>query len=366
MRQERHEHEIGGAPGRPEAAQDQRESLVLSEAEVPLIEDLRKRFRESWEENRREGDPDVEFTFDLRPHARAADAEGLEELFSDADIVLLEGPGWRKEDLQYLRRIARGEGPRPVRDIRIKPHQTSPKEYMSEKENALYGSGAYVAYVDTSADDPSLDKFYDAQLAFYRGSDPPRTYDGMTARRRKYLDAVAEELRVREQHFAERIPEEIRNALNEREDLAAKENVRVLLQMGSAHTPTSIAMKHEGQDVRRDFGDTPMFSAGLEYIRARAFGTAASRSEGEMNALAARTALEDVLSRILEDPLDNLKAKSWERDALLSRLSCRFTSEEIRTLWQGAEGFSDAALRKALTEKGIRIPKTREELEQFM
>jgi len=341
-------------PGeRPEATDVEKE-----EAERTHVQRLTKIFQDSWEENRKEGDPDVSFTLYFAGHGRAEDVHpNLRKELQEADIFMPEDIFWTEQVVRNHNKEAKGE------DV-FAPLLS---RYNIALRNAMRESGVVVELPDIPADFPDAKE----QRAALSNASRERWHlpfdeavdDFDTATRN-----VATATRAREHEILGNIPACIRKALDENKDLRKRQSLKVVMTYGGAHTSIYHALDRAGANVERHkrHDGSVVYGHSSELLRNYVLGAAGSAPDRE---LAARGLTDLIFLNAIAPIIEGgVKDETLDELTRVARLfNERFTIEELRDLWDTYRVHKDRSVILAkLNEKGLHIPKTREELDELL
>ena len=293
-------------------------------------------------------------------HTYIKDAKGLKSLIKECDLFIPEGINWTPEYLEGYRKIASGEA--PYSEISVLSEDTSAGSFDKEMLRALYGSGKRVAFVDVSHDSDLIyrlsDEVFQADKKFNA-----KLFSGVES-----LENILSDLRdfertkadlqttKRDQLMLEELGPKVAEILKDDRDLLKKDELRVLMILGTQHTGLYHELIRKNADkklISRQFSsELTVFHPSAEVRRRFRFGIPVSDD------LLLKDMMETILVGEKPEIFFGPKVDSSDKFARKIRGAVeKFSSDEIRMIYKkiGSKNFAEY-LGQALKIKGIIIP----------
>lgn len=301
--------------------------------------------------------PNMQIDISYGTHITEKDAEKMRDKFNSADVFVPEVPGYDNELLGIFRNVSMG---------RLTPEQflgrTSPlfPDFQRGMAKMLYGSRKLVLFIDVPHNNPlhrSLVHAYSSNEVL-TGSFSS-FLDSLKINRRKIRELQTE----RENFLLTQFPIKMRELLAEYPQLKEKEQIRVLLQLGSVHTGIYHNLKKQGREVNREFSANPyVYDFESEVENRYGFGKDVS------DELVAKVFLENmIIQQLLPKEITRTIATD-KLDIFSRRVIPQFSFKEIEEIFNrlvkredGRRIFADK-----FRQKGIKIPQSEEELDEFL
>lgn len=301
--------------------------------------------------------PAVRVEFVYAPHRTAEDMQKLRERIAEADVVVLEGSGWKLDELKAWRDLSEGA---------ITPAQVFKKLEMSpENQNDLKWLGEYEIIYNSHKAVDSIDVPYghalNTEITDHLGT-PMYFYDGNFEKAlesmKKHTKNWAEIQKKREAYMLSRLKE----VAKERALPDQKGKLNILISIGAVHTGMWHRLESEGVDTRAAFSSMPfIFNMEDELLRKYLFGKTADSE------LVAHALLENIFLNQFGWPLTNDTEKAM---LFFRKLVSRFTVSEIKEMFEAMKDkkFNERSdiLTKKFTAKHIRWPRNKEEVDDFL
>lgn len=303
------------------------------------------------------GNPKISINIFYGQHSTAKDIDGLSKAFAKADIYIPEFWTWRDRELQEYRSMANGViEPKDVMGA-MSPTEEMSFIYMHFK--MIHNSKKPITIIDVPMDD--VDNVF--LTPHYEGIYMKETFNEALESKRQKIKHYANGEKIREAYMQSHLLPKIQELLREYPVLMEKEDVRVLLFLGAGHTQLYHNLIRSGQNATRMFNEMPyVYDFTVEGIRRYAFGN-------EVNdLLAARIILEELFNNSFGLLLLQRILNSEKRSNIRRKIIAQFSFEEAKDIFerikQGED--RDKLFNTKLEEKGIKIPKTVQELDEFL
>jgi len=176
----------------------------------------------------------IHYRFYFAQHANEEDFKKMRSEIPLADVIVFENVGYTPQYLTHLQRVADGkESPQKMSEL-----------YGQDDESTLivpelmYGSKKKIFFADLPDTHPLVtkgDTFFDNLCAEQEMYVNGQFEKAMVARRLS-LEEFAKTNQEREKYISERLEKELPRMIKSDYKLKFKPNIRVLVQMGNAHT----------------------------------------------------------------------------------------------------------------------------------
>jgi hypothetical protein len=294
-------------------------------------------------------------------HSTTNDSKGIEQLITEADIVIPEAFRWTPQFLEQLRKVATGE---------ITPNQalwafnvsSDDPRYGKARQDleTLYQSHKAIVLIDVPKGHP-----LDAAVLPNKIKPVKDTFEDALDDIKQWYQSHIKFQAERESFMISQFPEKMNEALRVYPKLAEKEKLKVLMYLGASHTPFYHSLKKSAliDTAAMSFSRSPfIFPIGIETYRRSQFLDRPIDNEG-----AAKFWLENALYKewvLREKKFEVLTDDTMNIFVLLRTWIQKFNINEIREIFDAhrqGENFT-ALMEKRLLEKGLKIPQSKEEL----
>lgn len=321
------------------------------------IKTLKGRLNKVFKRERNIGHRGTTINIFYSPHRSAEDMNGLEEQFQKCDIYFPETFGWSLKYLNTLRKLSDGQ---ITPEMALQEYGDKDPFYYARDENffkIIYNSKKPIAFLDVPEGHPLVRREKENKVPSINfGSNFGQTLDSV----RDYIKKAADIEKEREAYIVGQLQPQIQELLKTHPKLREKQEINALISIGIAHTSLYLNLR-EYYETTVKFGKKPMAFRYTEEALSRYMS-----NEFLDDDLVARIATEWMLSKAhkklfyTNDSLND--ARSMRR--LISRLSF----DEIRNMFEGASAFDEwpALFVQGLQKKGLRIPRTKKELDEFL
>ena len=301
--------------------------------------------------------PDMSIDIFYTPHATAEDAAKMRERFNAADVYIPELAAWRKEFIIMFRSLSSGK---------LNPEEFLSRVSISDKgwesgvDEMLYNSKKPVTFIDLPYSRRlfrNIEKFESFESVVIKSTS---NFGSLLDSLRNRLREFAEFQKERENYMLTQFPIKMRELLEIYPQLKEKKQIKVLLSLGFYHTSVYNNIKKQGGEINREFSTMPyVYGFGSEAMRRYGFGKDVS------DELAANMFLENLLMVTLPHELTerNDKFVIFSR-RVVSQFSFQEAEEVFNRIKQGED--RKEILEDKLKQKGIKIPQTEQELDEFL
>lgn len=230
----------------------------------------------------------VSVVVDLGPHGKAdhLGPEGrFEAMVKNADIYIDETFGWDDKIAKVYNKIAKGD-PRTYQQTKEELSSVGPQgEFVIRVLGAIYDTRKPVGFIDVRSDDPL---YHDVDTLMPRrdSEDPdtqmllrvqkPFNLDDGIALWAEFGDGWAIATNYRDAVMLSRLGPKLREIIRSNPKLSQKDDVRVLLRLGTLHHNVYTQLREISVDplrVTAEFGlGTPIFPETQQYRQARMLG----------------------------------------------------------------------------------------------
>jgi len=298
--------------------------------------------------------PRIKYEFFFAPHAFPKELDGLKERFDNADIYIPEARGWNQEQLDVLRAIANGD---------IDVMQKIPGEedgapglrWNIRFIRMLYNSYKPITFVDVPEIESKKQKVLEPN---WNG-----TFSDVLNSIREISAYGLQYTRSREKYMLDHLEPRVKELIEEHPSLKAKEEINVLLSLGTAHDPIYIDLKKRGGETIRFFGQSsPVFLFMEEGARRLRFNKVIDDD------LASKMYLEMIFNGSFGRDMDKLTEDTMKHEKLSRKIISHFSFDEARQVFESIKIVRDPRLvmEAKLREKNINLPQSEKELDEFL
>lgn len=360
--------------GFPQNTPKQEKELPLGRLDQPLAE----YFKENGIEV-----PPVDITVCFSRHLTKEDADWIEPYYKDTDIYVPELADWNEGTLDLFRKVASGDAEAKITaDKFVSERSAGFKSYvqpdnLNEFENERIriierNPGKEIIFVDIPSGTDLALRFEKSNSgeAFFEemkkiNSALPRLKD--IAKANNIIGQnFAEVNKEREKLIIESLPKRIGEVVKNNPQLSSKENLKVLIQLGTLHTTVYHKLKMRGENVRELFKDGssfrfPIFEGGLSYRRTM-FGKPLTEEESQKVLFAQNIRILHLIEA------SNFLSEN-EFDEYTQYVVSKFSLEEMNKIYRDYVTINTESLQKSfqrtMRAKGLPIIKTAEDAEKF-
>lgn len=292
-------------------------------------------------------------------HGSAKDIEGVAKVLKDTDIFIPELIGWTQEHIRYFRGLSNGA--------------ITPREFLGQFRaggaryaistdaalglcNAVYNTHKLITFADIPAGHPMVARF--VQIAS-SGFKIDKSFEQTLINVKSHLKEIAVLNLERENYVLSHLRPAIEQLLLANPNLARKQKIQALLFSGAIHTRVHHALERSGAEVSVMFSHKPFrYFFSNESVRRYIFGK-------EVNdELAAKSFMDMV---VLQPGLKKITSDFYKVSLYIRRALSGLTLDEINAVFQEImQKRSYALFISLLEQKGIAIPQTERELDDFL
>ena len=312
----------------------------------------------SLEQERKPGEPKISINIFYGSHGTGRDIEGLQDAFAEADVFIPEFWTWRDRELQDFRSLS--EGVKKPSDV-IKGIDATEEilSFFYTQLKMIYNSNKHIALIDVPMDE----EWGGFLVPHYDGIYMKGTFNEALESKRQKIKHYANGNKDREAYMQSHLLPKVQELLREYPVLKEKEEVKILLFLGAGHTQMYHNLIRSGQKATRMFSEMPyVYDFTTEGIRRYAFGN-------EVNdLLAARIILEELFNNSFGLLLLQRILKSEKRTSIGRKIIAQFSLEEAKDIFEQLKKGQDIKqlFEIRLRDKGITIPRSEEELDEFL
>lgn len=325
---------------------------------------FRDKVRGYFSKTKLEGSPDIKFNFFFAPHKTAEDRKNLIGAFTEADVYIPEVPGWTPRHLVDYQAIADG---RITPDEHISSLRRAEKSSdvsnstLKAELDLLYRSNKNVMFIDITSRSPIIKELRGAATTEIETSgDFPQAL----AQTRRMIDRFTKANLARENQMLANLKQGFDDLFKQEPELKAKDEIKVLFSLGSAHASLSQRLMQKGFDTKRTYSDLPVSFTYSSMATMRRMLNKDLDDE-----FTARTYLEVGLFN--STYLGHLRELTTDTNKL-----CRFTMhilrqfsykdiENIYNKVKSGESFQNI-FEESLWQRGIKMPQTESELDEIL
>ena len=209
-----------------------------------------------------EKQPKISVEFFFAPHGSAKDFELLPQLFKDADVYVPERPGWSADIVKDENRLSQG--------LRSPRYQKKPKMAWQLQEQMQWASDKLILLADVPADSElgkemqEFGQLYIEPMNLFESGDYGKAIASLKNRLRTFITQENK----RDKIIADQLTTKINNLLQEHPEFKEKTNIKILVSLGSTHTPVFHKLKKEGMPISMKLGrPTLIFDTQSELLR---------------------------------------------------------------------------------------------------
>lgn len=318
---------------------------------------------------KKENLPEVEIKFAFTSHMTAEDAAVFKKNLKGSDLIFLEGEAYPHKYKEDYQKLALGE--MTPKEFNQKWTTGNVLEFEREIDNLLYNSQKTVFFPDVPAGHESLKSeklihqiYLKSYQEFAEGN-----FEKAIAVREMWLKNEARSQKDREKIIRENIKRILAGQIKSSKKFQAKKKLKALVSMGEAHTGIFRKLKQElGKNIKEEFGQMPIIF-GIEAIIIRALMFDKTKK------IPRREIAKTFIERPLFNYLVQVESNTNKIYQVIRTISTDLDYQTIKELSQKM-GTSDQSLDQRieqlenlvvnfLEEKGIKIPKTKKEINQY-
>jgi len=312
----------------------------------------------------KEVEPKITVDFFFSAHGSPEDFDRLPAALKNADVYIPEQVGWTKKQEQIINQVSQGKT-----KLEIEPGSIQETEVSS-----LYNTKIPIFFVDIPKGhslikkiEDSIIKTQDATKKFYQGN-----FDKALEIEKKATMDMALAMKEREDFIADKLKKELGILTKKFPQLKNKPDIRVLIQLGMAHTTVYRKLKAELPFPKMTLGrDAFVFDTSREIIRRLIKNPQEIVDDG----LYAKSMMENLVAGFfLHNVTNDTNKINWASRKLVAHLSTdqiRSFSKDmgdlsnVTTMLQSYEIRIKKLIRK-LEKIGVKLPTTEEEIDKLL
>ncbi len=313
---------------------------------------------------KKEAEPKITVDFFFSGHNTAEDVSRLPEALKNADVYVPELAGWTKKTEQAINQVSQGKG-------RL---ETQPGSIQEIEDSSLYNTKIPVVFIDIPKGhslikkiQDSVTKSKDAAIDFSYGN-----FDEAMEIEKKATTDMALAMKEREEFIADKLKKELKTLTKKFPQLKNKADIRVLVQLGTAHTTVYRKLKPELESSKITLGQSPsVFGTSGEILRRLIKNPQDTINDD----LYAKGMLENLISDFfILNITSNTNKINWVSRKLVANLS----TDQIRSFSKYMGGLSTVTnmiqseevrtrkLIRELEKMGVKLPTTEEEIDKLL
>ena len=306
----------------------------------------------------KEKEPKISYHFYYSPHRTAEDAKNLEQAFQEADIYVPEA---------YAHTPATSELTRGIADGRINPKDVFNKDsFRFQMGKIFYNSYKPIILVDISKDDDAellrqddrADRFFDQALELFSNGE----FDRALIKAEEYADLFSRVQLQREEIIKNNLKVKIKEFIEEHPEYGQKEEVRVLVSLGSAHTSLYRDLKQKGLSVSREFNESPAVCPSLTEACRRKVFDSPLKNKKDNDELLVRGILEYFLGEYLKTRTNNTN----KINRVLRMISSQLSLNDIKKISDDFAKSEQIDIFLELKKFNIHLPKSEQEMDEIL
>lgn len=347
---------------------------ISKDAIIKIIEKLNSNTSSPYNKNaveknktqEQERGPEISYHFFFGPHQTKKDLKKLKEAFDEADIYIPERPWWGEDIKSVYKDLARGKiDPDSISDPNDTP--TAPLIYK-----LIHKSGKPILIVDIpKAETELLEKRSQANLCsrwatrlFLQGD-----LNAALEKMRSYAEILAEVIRERERIIRDNLEKQIKEFLEKNPKYQKKEELKILVSLGSIHTNVYRQMEKDKMNVSREFNELPQVYKFFDELERRIV-----LNKSFDDGLLVRALIENIIHVSFLDKYRkkyNLGDDTNKEDWLCRKIASQLSLQDIQEISLAVSKLADAEdfelnFIKELEKRNIMIPKSEQEIDEML
>lgn len=304
--------------------------------------------------------PKVDVDVYYGAHANKEEVEGLRPHLQDCDIYIPEMFGWSPERYAIMNLVSAGKitPEDAARKIGYNPLR-APYDFQLLK--MLYKSGKPVAFVDYPKGDPKFDEF----LRINRRINEIREYWHLGKTFEDIIREVKERIRdsanfntEREGYMVNNLRKAVSDSVQQNPSLLSKAkqngNLKILMSLGSVHTPVSHEISRSDTDVRSKYSRSP-YNWGYLHEGTRKYQLGKNVDDEFAAKMLMEGLIIDVFGNEIEDSLPDYEDRSDVYRKIAGQFSYQDVKQIIKRNSQGMLLPLRADLIKTIRQKTLQL-----------
>lgn len=288
------------------------------------------------------------------PHTAESDVESIRDRFKTSDIYIPEAFRWSDSLLEQFNSVARG-GITPTQLFLIQGIRRANNPYLYGQLELVANSSKQVVFIDYPEAKGKLKDFSEIFK-------PISKTDSFSDHLNKLKVSMGNMVRLqkeREDYMKSMLPIKIREVLAQNPELRKRDNLNVLICLGNDHIRLYEELKQEGYNIEKYV--VPFSSHYDQAVRAYMSGEEIS------DELASKFFLENEFISIYKRTLNGVTDNLADQARLAYKITSQFNFEEAQEIFEAVKfGNGLSIFESKLKEKGIKLPKSGAQLEDFL
>lgn len=306
----------------------------------------------------KEKEPRISYHVFYGSHRTAKDLEKFDEAFEKADVYIPELFGWNNKDLWIFNKVSQGK---LCFDVASMIYFAFPGSFRFKELQTIEGSRKPILFVDT----PERHQLFDLKkesLRLYResiGSFKQGEFQSSLQKMREHIITWADFISKREEVIRENLQEKIKDLIKERPELREKEEIKVLLRLGAAHTGIYHRLKKEEPLTFQQFTSLSKTFLILDEVLRKIMLAKDKRIDKDILA-------GGIIQEIISGPLERLTDDSNKLIVVGRKICSKLNLKDIKGISKELSENPERTIVDCLESHGIKIPKTEEEMDEML
>lgn len=317
-------------------------------------------FNKKLEGERKPGEPKISIHIFYSPHRTAEDFKGLRKEVQECDVYAPEVPGWDLRTLTALNNSSVGKVGHSAREI-FPTDNDARFMHMTVRE-VIHNSNKPIVLLDLPHGHFLINEIKQSfrlmnNIEIKFGND---SFDIMISKYKEVFKKIASLQQRRESFMSAQIQPKMQELFEQYPGMKEKKEIRLLMSLGTGHTSLFYRLKAEGQRVSRSFNRNPViFGLFEEVVRTYTFDKKVS---DEAIAKYVLLGLFDMYFSM------DISKNSGKIAFFKRKIVSQFKFQEIKGMFEGVSNEDEfkRLFEEKLKEKGLSIPKSEEELDEFL
>lgn len=295
----------------------------------------------------------VQFDIFYSSHTSAEDLSGFKERLNKSDILLIEMAGWARQDMEFIEDISAGK----TAKARHKNDLGPPSEFHKQLIQDISGSGKVVLSPDLPIENANVEAFetlsaefsYALRHFFEKKNRTSKDLENTRNDMANIIKGLAKINKKREEYILNHLDETIEKALMIQPKLKEKDEIKVLMFFGAAHSSIFHQMRKDDRNVASSFNPMPFsYEYFSQMLRAEIFNKKIT------DELALNILLEELLLSVIKKKGHKLAASRKITPKIVAKLN----KEEIESILldNDTKPGESPKLLQILQDKKIDIP----------
>ncbi len=307
-----------------------------------------------------EKEPKVFYHILYGSHRTAEDFAKLEKAFNKADVYIPEMARWDKDLLEEYNQVSRGKiSP----EWMVKKYGKSDNSFFAEELNVISDSQKPIIFADLPKEHELvkdykekdiLESFEGAIFSFKDGK-----FQSALQFMRKHFELRSDYLKKRDRVIQQNLQNKIKELVESSSELKDKKDIKVLVKLGSYHTPVYHGLRRKGLSVSREFANMPEIYT---------LATEASRRQGltKNKELSDEFVAKALMEKFIEQYIWRATKNSSKATRVLRKILSKLDLDNIEEISKEIGENPKEKFVKILEKRGIKLPETEEEVDNFL